>query len=89
MYAQVEDNTNHVYLAHFGLLSETQDFGTATKIAGTPGFQAQEKLQGERITTAVDVYAVGGILVELFSGLPLYKNMDTHTSGSKNCLSKC
>lgn len=30
------------------------------------------------VTTAEDVYAVGNILKELFSGLPLYKNMDLH-----------
>ena len=49
------------------------------KIAGTPGFQAPEKLRGEKITTLVDIYAVGGIMVELFGGKPLYHNMDPHT----------
>ena len=78
----MEDETLHVYVADFGLgklLKETRAFGTATKIAGTPGFQAPEKLRGEVITTAVDVYSLGGILMELFSGLPLYENMDSHT----------
>ena len=78
----MEDQTLHVYIADFGLgrlLKETRRFGTATKIAGTPGFQAPEKLRGEAMTTAVDVYSLGGILMELFSGLPLYESMDAHT----------
>ena len=61
-----------MYVADFGLdklLKETRALGTATKIAGTSGFQAPEKLRGEFITTAVDVYSLGGILLELFSGL--------------------
>ena len=62
---------NHVFLADFGmgrLLSETRVFGTWTTNARSPSFKAPEKLRGKTITTAVDVYAVGGILVELFSG---------------------
>lgn len=79
---KVEDDTHHVYLADFGLgklLSKTRSLGTATKMAGTPGFQAPEKLRGEAITTGVDVYALGCTFMELFSGLPLYENMDPHT----------
>ena len=58
-YIQVEDGINHVFLADFGLgrlLSETRVFGTVTKISGAP-----DKLRGETITTAVDVYAAGDI----------------------------
>ena len=78
---QVDDKTLHTYVADFGLgkvLMETRALGTATKIAGTPGFQAPEKLRGEALTTAVDVYSLGGVLTELFSGKPLYEKMDPH-----------
>lgn len=67
---QIEEETGHVFLADFGLgrlLSQSRVFGTATNVTGTPGFQAPEKMGGGRITTAVDVYAVVGVLVELFS----------------------
>ena len=69
-------------MADFGLgkvLGESRALGTATKIAGTPGFQAPEKLRGDPITTSVDVYALGGVLTELFGGRPLYRKMDAHT----------
>ena len=78
---QVEEETGHVFLADFGLgrlLSQSRVFGTATKVTGKPGFQAPEKMRGGKITTAVDVYAVGGVLVELFSGKPLYDNIHPH-----------
>ena len=71
--------TMYNYLADFGLgrlLSKTRSLGTATKMAGTPGFQAPEKLRGEEIMTGVDVYALGCIL---FTGMPLYNNMEPHT----------
>ena len=43
---------------------KTHALGTATKIAGTPGFQAPEKLREEALTTAVDVYSLGGVLTQ-------------------------
>ena len=81
-FIQVEDDRLHVYVADFGLgkiLCDSRVLGTATKIAGTPGFQAPEKLKGEKITTAMDIYSLGGVLTELFSGKPLYTSMDAHT----------
>ena len=78
--------TLHTFLADFGLgrlLNHTRIYGTATKFAGTPGFQAPEKLRGESVTTGVDIY---GILLELFTGVPLYKDMDPHTIMFKVCV---
>ena len=78
---QVEDGTRHVFVADFGLgkfLGETRSLCTATKLAGTPGFQAPEKLRGETLTTGVDVYAFGGVLTEPFGARPLYPKMDAH-----------
>ena len=69
-------------MADFGLgkvLGESRALGTATKVAGTPGFQAPEKLRGDPITTSVDIYALGGVRTELFGGRPLYPKMDAHT----------
>ena len=77
----MEDGSLHVYVADFGLgkvLGETRALGTTTKVAGTPGFQAPEKLRGEKLSTAVDVYAFGGVFTELFGGKPLYEKMDAH-----------
>jgi hypothetical protein len=39
---------------------------------GSPRYQAPERLAGDEATPAADVYAAGALLVELFSGRPLY-----------------
>ena len=42
---------------------------------GTPGFQAPEQLKGGSISCKVDVYALGGVIVELFGGRPLWGDL--------------
>ena len=46
--------------------------------AGTPGFQAPEQLRGESITEKCDVYALGGIITELYGERPLWPSMSVH-----------
>ena len=42
--------------------------GTATKLAGTPGFQSPEQLKGENMSISSDIYALGAVITELFGG---------------------
>ena len=53
-------------------------FGTATKLAGTPGFQSPEQLKGENVTVSTDIYALGAIVTELFGGKPLWENVSSY-----------
>ena len=46
--------------------------------AGTPGFQAPEQLRGESVGTESDVYALGGVLVELFGERVLWAKLSSH-----------
>ena len=46
--------------------------------AGTPGFQAPEKLRAEHIGVHRDVYAVGAVLVELFGEVVLWSVLDPY-----------
>ena len=48
-------------------------------MAGTPGFQAPEQLRGEGIGVKCDVYALGGVMTELFGRQPLWVNASIHT----------
>ena len=52
-----------MYLADFGLAKVLTESGTttsSTRMAGTPGFQAPEQLQGGKLSPKCDVYALGG-----------------------------
>jgi len=55
------------------------DFGLASvagthdgRIAGTPAYMAPEQVAGQPVTTATDVYALGLLIHELFTGERLY-----------------
>ena len=59
----------HVFLGNFGLrkvMNTSQIYETATMQAETPGFQLREQLCGEDMGITCGVYAMGGILTELF-----------------------
>ena len=74
----MEDHTLHVFIADFRLrkvMTATRVFGTATKLAGTAGYQSPEQLKGENVTVSADMYA---ILTELFGGKPLWENVSSY-----------
>ena len=71
----------HVFLADFGLsriLSDCNVVGSTTMRAGTPGFQAPEQLQGKEISPKCDVYALGGVITEVFGEKLLWPKMPAH-----------
>ena len=43
--------------------------------AGTPGFQSPEQLNEKGISPKCDVYALGGVVTELFGGTPLWPKL--------------
>ena len=71
-----------MFLADFGfgkVMTVACAMGTATKLAGTPGFQSPEQLKGEKMSTLSDVYSLGAVMTELFGGKPIWSNMSSHT----------
>ncbi len=71
----------HIFLADFGLsriLSDCDLVGSTTMRAGTPGFQAPEQLQGKGISPKSDVYALGGVITEVFGEKVLWPKMPAH-----------
>lgn len=55
-------------------MNTTCALGTATMNSGTPGFQSPEQLKGEGLEISTDVFALGGVLTELFGGKPLWQS---------------
>jgi serine/threonine-protein kinase len=60
------DSLGDARIMDFGLaLSDDEDDGT---IAGTPAYMAPEQLQGQQATIQSDLYALGLVMYELFTG---------------------
>src|SRR5262245_46538929 len=62
------DGRGHVRIADFGLAALADERRAAHVIAGTPGYMAPEQLDGRGATIRTDVYALGLILYEIFTG---------------------
>jgi tetratricopeptide (TPR) repeat protein/tRNA A-37 threonylcarbamoyl transferase component Bud32 len=56
-------------LAHIAGTAESCSITQTGSIAGTPAYMAPEQLRGERVTAAVDIYALGVVLCELVAGV--------------------
>ena len=64
------DGRGRAHLVDFGLADLTGERRNAPEIAGTPGYMAPEQQEGREATTRTDVYALGLVLYEMFTGKP-------------------
>jgi eukaryotic-like serine/threonine-protein kinase len=62
------DSRGRAHLADFGLAELTDKRHDASEIAGTPGYMAPEQQEGRAVTTRTDVYALGLVMYEMFTG---------------------
>jgi eukaryotic-like serine/threonine-protein kinase len=71
------DENEEPYVTDFGLaklLDGSANVTTQGALLGTPSYMAPEQAAGaDQVTTAADVYGVGGILYELLTGKAPYK----------------
>ncbi|MEZ4460605.1 MAG: protein kinase [bacterium] len=72
LVAVMSDNTLQVKILDFGIAqSHSGDGGRLTTtgvVMGTPRYMAPETVQGKTLTARTDLYAVGVILYEMFTG---------------------
>ncbi len=62
------DGRGRVRLTDFGLATTAAAAAASGEIAGTPAYMAPEQLTGQQISVATDLYALGLILFEIFTG---------------------
>ena len=62
------DGRGRARITDFGLAGLTESIGKHDVLTGTPEYQAPEQLAGREVTRASDIYALGLVLYELFTG---------------------
>ncbi|HYP75504.1 MAG TPA: serine/threonine-protein kinase [Polyangiaceae bacterium] len=76
------DDEGAVRLIDFGIAAPvTRDNDTARReVFGSPGHMPPEQLQGAELTPATDVFAVGALLIEAWSGYPPFRRATAQES---------
>src|SRR5262245_4069794 len=67
------DGRGRARITDFGLAGFAEEIGGAEIPAGTPAYMAPEQLAGREISVRSDVYSLGLVLYELFTGKPAFK----------------
>ena len=62
------DGRGQVLLTDFGLAGLSNEIHGAEIRSGTPAYMAPEQLEGKEVTVRSDIYALGLVLYELFTG---------------------
>ena len=65
------DGRGHVKIMDFGL-AISMNAPSPSEIVGTPGYMAPEQLRGEPLSERTDLYALGLVLYEVFTGRALF-----------------
>ena len=67
------DGEGRARITDFGLAGLARGFAGAEIRVGTPAYMAPEQLAGTEVTIKSDVYSLGLLLHELFTGKPVFK----------------
>jgi serine/threonine-protein kinase len=76
------DGRGKVRLTDFGLAAAAEDLSVAEVRSGTPAYMAPEQLAGNEVTTRSDLFALGLVLYELFTGKKAFTGIDRDTPPS-------
>jgi hypothetical protein len=70
------DGRGRARITDFGLAGLAEQFRGREVLAGTPAYMAPEQLAGKEVTVKSDIYALGLVLYELFTGRRVF---DAHS----------
>ena len=66
------DGRGRVRITDFGLAGLAEDLAEGVEVAGTPAYMAPEQLTRGRVSVKSDVYALGLVLYEVFTGTRVF-----------------
>ncbi|MGA3017948.1 MAG: protein kinase [Bryobacteraceae bacterium] len=66
------DGRGHVIVMDFGLAGLSEQLQKSDIRSGTPAYMSPEQLAGTEVTAKSDIYALGLVLYELFTGKPAF-----------------
>lgn len=66
------DGRGNARITDFGLAALAADLEQRREIAGTPAYMAPEQIEGHEVTQRTDLYGIGLILYEMFTGKRLF-----------------
>ncbi|MBN2447462.1 MAG: serine/threonine protein kinase [Phycisphaerae bacterium] len=67
------DGEGRVRITDFGLAGHREQIKGAELRAGTPAYMAPEQLSGQDVSPRSDIYSLGLVLYELFTGKPAFR----------------
>ncbi len=67
------DGRGRARITDFGLARAAGEIARADILSGTPAYMAPEQLAGQEVTVRSDLYSLGLVLYELFTGRPAFK----------------
>ena len=73
------DSRGQVFITDFGLAATARELRHTQLRSGTPAYMAPEQLEGREVTVRSDLYALGLVLYEMFTGRPPFPNRRTPT----------
>ncbi|MFL6286754.1 MAG: protein kinase domain-containing protein [Pyrinomonadaceae bacterium] len=62
------DENGNVRITDFGLAGLVEEFGEGAALEGTPEYMSPEQLKGNELTAGSDIYSLGLVIYELFTG---------------------
>ena len=72
------DGRGNARITDFGLAVVSEELRGDEVTAGTPAYMAPEQLTGKEVTQRSDIYALGLVLYELFTGKRAFEVTDVH-----------
>jgi predicted Ser/Thr protein kinase len=72
------DGRGKARITDFGLAVVSEELREEDVLAGTPAYMAPEQLTGKEVTERSDIYSLGLVLYELFTGKRVYETQNIH-----------